>query len=121
MAVTCRPGQFLLWAAWDFKQGNPIDPIDSLTVRTGQSAIILVGMLSLAVTPLGDVLTGACPLATARKSLGLWAFAYAVLHLLVFVGAGTAPLTWTSSSRMACRQPYILVGAAALLVLLRWR
>ncbi len=106
----------LLWAAWDFTQGNLIDPSHSLTVRTGQSAIILL-LLSLAVTPL-VTLTGFRPLATVRKSLGLWAFAYAVLHLLVFVGLDDAfNLDFILKDGLQ-RKPYILVGAAALLVLL---
>jgi sulfoxide reductase heme-binding subunit YedZ len=116
LAVNAAAPLPLLWAAWDFAQGNLIDPIDSLTVRTGQSAIILL-LLSLAVTPL-VTLTGFRPLATVRKSLGLWAFAYAVLHLLVFVGLDYAfNLDFILRDGLQ-RKPYILAGAAAVLALL---
>lgn len=106
----------LPWTAWDMARGSLIDPIDSFTVRTGQAAIILL-LSSLAVTP-AVTLTGIRPLIPLRKWLGLWAFAYAVLHLLVFVGLDYAfSLEFILKDGLQ-RKPYILVGAAALLILL---
>ena len=106
----------LLWMAWDFQQGNLIDPIDAFTGRTGQSAIILL-LLTLAVTPL-VTLSGYRKLVGVRKSLGLWAFAYATMHLLVFVGLDYGfSLDYIVKDGLA-KKPYILVGSAALLILL---
>ena len=105
----------LLWMAWDFQQGNLIDPIDAFTGRTGQSAIILL-LLTLAVTPLVTV-SGYRKLIGVRKSLGLWAFAYATMHLLVFVGLDYGfSLEYIVKDGLA-QKPYIVVGSAALLIL----
>jgi sulfoxide reductase heme-binding subunit YedZ len=107
----------LLWLAWDYYQDNlSINPIDDYTDRTGSSAIILL-LLSLAVTPVQTV-TGWRKVSTIRKSLGLWAFAYAVLHMLVFVG-----LDYGFSLKFILldglpTKPYIVVGLSALLILL---
>jgi sulfoxide reductase heme-binding subunit YedZ len=107
----------LLWLLWDQWQDNlSINPIDDYTDRTGSTAIILL-LLSLAVTPVQTV-TGWRKVSTIRKSLGLWAFAYAVLHMLVFVG-----LDYAFSLRFILldglpSKPYILVGLSALLILL---
>ena len=106
----------LLWMAWDFQRGNMIDPIDTFTGRTGQSAIILL-LLTLAVTPL-VTMTGYRRLVGVRKSLGLWAFAYATMHLLVFVGLDYGfSLEYIIKDGLA-KKPYIVVGSVALLILL---
>jgi methionine sulfoxide reductase heme-binding subunit len=107
----------LLWLAWDYFTDNlSINPIDDYTDRTGSAAIILL-LLSLAVTPVQTV-TGWRKVSTVRKSLGLYAFGYAVLHMLVFVG-----LDYGFSLRFILldglpSKPYILVGLSALLILL---
>ncbi|MCC6455490.1 MAG: sulfoxide reductase heme-binding subunit YedZ [Caldilineaceae bacterium] len=107
----------LLWLLWDQWQDNlSINPIADYTDRTGSTAIILL-LLSLAVTPVQTV-TGWRKVSTVRKSLGLWAFAYAVLHMLVFVG-----LDYGFSLRFILldglpSKPYIVVGLSALLILL---
>lgn len=107
----------LLWLAWDTWQGNlTINPIDDFTDRTGSGAIRLL-LASLAVTPV-QTITGWRQVGVIRKSLGLWAFAYAVLHFLVFVG-----LDYAFSLRFILEdglptKPYIVVGFSALLILL---
>jgi methionine sulfoxide reductase heme-binding subunit len=107
----------LLWLTWDYFTDNlSINPIDDYTDRTGSAAIILL-LLSLAVTPVQTV-TGWRQVSTVRKSLGLYAFGYAVLHMLVFVG-----LDYGFSLRFILldglpSKPYILVGLSALLILL---
>lgn len=107
----------LLWLAWDTWQGNlTVNPIDDFTDRTGSGAIRLL-LASLAVTPVQTV-TGWRTVGVIRKSLGLWAFAYAMLHFLVFVG-----LDYGFSLRFILEdglpsKPYIVVGFATLLILL---
>lgn len=107
----------LLWLGWDWWRGNlSVDPIDDFTNRTGLAALNLL-LLSLAVTPV-NLLTGWRGVTVLRKSLGLWAFAYATLHLLVFVG-----LDYGFNLRFILldglpSKPYILAGLAALLILL---
>jgi sulfoxide reductase heme-binding subunit YedZ len=107
----------LLWLAWDTATDNlTVNPIDDFTERTGKAAILLL-LASLAVTPV-QTITGWRQVGTIRKSLGLWAFAYISLHLLVFVG-----LDYAFSLRFILQdglpqKPYIVVGFLAFLVLL---
>jgi sulfoxide reductase heme-binding subunit YedZ len=107
----------LLWLIWDhFRDNLSINPIDDYTDRTGGTAILLL-LLSLAVTPVQTV-TGWRKLSTIRKSLGLWAFGYAVLHMLVFVGLDYGfSLEFILLDGLPSK-PYILVGLSALLILL---
>lgn len=107
----------LLWLAWDhFTDNLSINPIDDYTDRTGSAAIILL-LLSLAVTPVQTV-TGWRKVSTLRRSLGLWTFAYAVLHMLVFVGLDYGfSLEFILLDGLPSK-PYILVGLSALLILL---
>jgi sulfoxide reductase heme-binding subunit YedZ len=106
----------LLWLLWDQVMDNlSINPIDDYTDRTGNTAIVLL-LLSLAVTPVQTV-TGWRKVSTIRKSLGLWAFAYAVLHMLVFVGLDYGfSLEFILLDGLPSK-PYILAGLAALLIL----
>lgn len=103
--------------AWDWQMGNlSINPLDDLTDRTGVTSVNLL-LLSLAVTPV-QTITGWRSLAPLRKWLGLWAFAYAVIHLLIFVG-----LDYGFDWRLILldglpTKLYIVAGLAALLILL---
>ncbi|MFC1987260.1 sulfite oxidase heme-binding subunit YedZ [Chloroflexota bacterium] len=70
---------------WDFTQGNlTANPIREIQLRTGASAINLL-MLSLACTPI-NILTGFSPVLLLRRTLGLYAFFYALLHFINFIG-----------------------------------
>ncbi|MBN1581140.1 MAG: sulfoxide reductase heme-binding subunit YedZ [Anaerolineae bacterium] len=60
------------------------NPIREITLRTGRYALILI-ILSLACTP-AYTLLGFKPARRLRRPLGLYAFMYAGLHLLIFVG-----------------------------------
>lgn len=93
-----------------------VDPVAELTARTGTAAIITL-VLSLACTPL-NTLFGWRKALTVRKSLGLWAFLYATLHMLVFIGLDYG-LDWRFIWEDALLQKqYIFVGLVALLILL---
>lgn len=106
----------LAWTAWDYWRGSMIDPVDSFTIRTGQAAIILL-LLTLAVTPI-ITLTDYRKLIGVRKSLGLWSFAYATLHLVVFVALEYGfSLEFILKDGIATK-PYIIVGTISLLVML---
>lgn len=107
----------LVWLLWDQVTDNlTINPIDDYTDRTGYTAIVLL-LLSLAVTPLVTV-TGWRKASTIRKSFGVWALIYAFLHMLVFVGLDYAfSLEFILLDGLPTK-PYILVGLAALLILI---
>ena len=71
--------------AWDYAQNQlTANPIREITLRTGRSAIVLL-LLSLACTPI-YTLFGFKPVLRLRRPLGLYAFLYAGLHGLTFVG-----------------------------------
>ncbi|MFC2022007.1 sulfite oxidase heme-binding subunit YedZ [Chloroflexota bacterium] len=69
----------------DFTQGNlTANPIREVQLRTGGLAINLL-MLSLACTPI-NILTGFRPVLSLRRLLGIYAFFYALLHFINFIG-----------------------------------
>lgn len=77
-------GAWLL-LAWIFWQGRvSANPVREWTLRTGRWALNLL-MLSLACTPI-QIVTGWKGIVQARKPLGLYAFAFAMLHLLIYAG-----------------------------------
>lgn len=93
-----------------------VNPIESLTHMTGRAALILL-VASLACTPVNTVF-GLRSALRARRALGLYAFGFAAAHLLVFVGVDYGfDLVLIRADSLA-EKPYILVGAAALLILL---
>ena len=70
---------------WGYARGQlSANPIREITLRTGKAALVLL-VLSLAVTPI-HVLFGIRPVQKLRRPLGLYAFLYASLHGLTFVG-----------------------------------
>lgn len=91
-----------------------VNPIQDLTQRTGYPAIILL-VLSLVCTPLANI-TGFKKLLTLRRPLGLYAFGYVVVHMLIFVVLDFG-LDLALISREVVEKPYVLAGTAALLLL----
>ncbi len=117
LAVNIGAALPLLWLGWDAWQGNlSVNPIDDFTDRTGSAAIIML-MLSLACTPIVSIL-GIRIVATARKSLGLWAFVYATLHMLVFIGLDYGFNVQFILDDGLFQKRYIFVGLISLLIML---
>ena len=70
---------------WDFTQGQlTVNPIQEIQLRTGKYALVLLA-LSLACTPV-SIVFGFKQALRLRRPLGLYAFMYACLHFLNFVG-----------------------------------
>lgn len=67
-----------------FRVNLTVNPIQEVTFRTGKTALVLL-VLSLACTPLNTVFK-VRPALKARRALGLYAFMYASLHFLIFIG-----------------------------------
>lgn len=107
----------LVWLGWDLLQGNlSVNPISDIINRTGKAALVML-FLSLACTP-ANILFGFSRALTVRKTLGLYAFFYASFHFLNFIG-----LDYGFNLRMIfgdalLEKRYILVGLAALLILI---
>jgi sulfoxide reductase heme-binding subunit YedZ len=108
------PLVLLLWNFWTDNMGA--DPVAYITKKTGQSAIILLG-LSLACTPINTVF-GFRQVLTVRKSLGLYAFLYAALHLLNFIGLDYGFNFNYIFADAVLTKRYMLVGLSAFLILL---
>ena len=91
------------------------NPVRELLHVLGKTAINLL-WLTLAVTPLRDLLR-APQLLRLRRTLGLFAFGYALLHFTVYA---TLDLGFDAAQLGTdlVKRPYILVGAIALLALL---
>ncbi|HEU5098705.1 MAG TPA: protein-methionine-sulfoxide reductase heme-binding subunit MsrQ [Roseiflexaceae bacterium] len=90
------------------------NPIQEITHRTGKTGLILL-VLSLLCTPANTVLgiKQALPL---RRPLGLYAFFYICLHLLIFAVLDYG-LDWQLIQQAIVEKRYVLVGFAAFLLL----
>jgi len=99
--------------------GLGANPIERLTHRTGELALYCL-LLSLAVTPL-RLLTGRAVLTRFRRLIGLISFAYAVLHLGIYVldrSLGEDGFTLRDVGKDIVKRPYITIGTLAFLILL---
>ncbi len=105
----------LVWLIGSYFSGNlTFNPIQAATIRTGHYALTLL-WLSLACSPL-YILTGFSELLPLRRVLGLYAFGYAGLHLLIFVGWDYG-FDWSLVLPLFARQYYLIAGLAALVLL----
>jgi methionine sulfoxide reductase heme-binding subunit len=91
------------------------DPIAVLTHETGQWALRLL-LATLAITPL-RLLGNWTVLLQFRRLLGLWAFAYACVHLGIYLGLDLGGY-WAQIFDDIIERPFITVGFLAWLLLL---
>lgn len=100
----------------DFLTGNVSpNPIQELEQRTGRHAITLL-VLSLACTPLNTIF-GWRELIKRRRALGLYAFMYASIHVIIFVDLDYG-LAWSLIIQTIIEKPYIIVGVISFLMLI---
>ena len=90
------------------------DPVAEIEHRLGLWALRLL-LVTLAVTPLRQ-LTGQPVLLRFRRMLGLYAFAYATLHLAAYLALDLRGY-WALVFEEIAKRPYITVGFAAWLLL----
>lgn len=117
-----------LWFAWaiysDFVLGTGYlgsDPIKEAEHAYGEWTLRML-IATLAITPLRRI-TGWNWLAKHRRTLGLFAFAYGVLHLLVWVLLDvqlfiSEYVGWDVVKTDLFKRPYITIGMLALLLML---
>ena len=116
IAVHLYAWSALVHILFDFLIGNiSPNPIQELEQRTGRHAITLL-VLSLACTPL-NTLFGWSELLKRRRALGLYAFMYATIHVLIFVNLDYG-LAWSLITQTVLEKPYILVGATGFLLMI---
>ncbi len=113
VALACAlPGLWLLRGVVAGRLG--VDPVARLLDETGIPALQLLA-LGLLVTPLRRLL--GLNLLRFRRTLGLAAFAYTLLHVAIWLALDMQFL-WGQIVRDLVRRPYLALGAAALAMLL---
>lgn len=106
----------LVWLAWQFSQGQlTANPIREIQLRTGRYALNLL-VLALACTPVYNIF-GFKPALQLRRTLGLYAFVYAGLHLMNFIGLDYG-FNFALIREGIAAKPFALVGLAAFIILL---
>jgi methionine sulfoxide reductase heme-binding subunit len=112
----------LLWISYQFYAAYMVQP-HQLGANPVEYSIRYLGIwalriliLTLAITPLVR-LTGYRPLMSVRRAVGLWAFAYALLHLGIYQLFDlelSLPALWQD----VLKRKYITFGMAAVLMLI---
>ena len=106
----------LAWLVWGaFADALGANPAEALIRSTGDWTLRFL-CLTLAVTPLRQW-TGWHALARLRRMLGLFTFFYGVLHFLCFAWLDMG-FDLDAIVRDIAKRPFILVGTAALLLML---
>jgi sulfoxide reductase heme-binding subunit YedZ len=90
------------------------NPIEAITHQTGLWTLILL-LVTLAVTPIRRI-TGMQWVIQYRRMLGLFAFFYAVLHMLTYVWLDQF-FNWHAMLKDIAKRPFITMGSAAFLTL----
>ncbi|MBF4558682.1 protein-methionine-sulfoxide reductase heme-binding subunit MsrQ [Pseudomonas sp. p50] len=102
-----------LYQAWEDVLGP--DPGKVLVDRLGLGTLVLL-LITLSMTPL-QKLTGWAGWVAVRRQLGLWCFAYVVLHLSGYT-AFILGFDWSQLGVELRKRPYIIVGVLGFLGLL---
>jgi sulfoxide reductase heme-binding subunit YedZ len=116
--ITIHIGSWLplAWLVWAFYTNRlTVNPIQAATQHTGKFALVFL-VLSLACTPINTVF-GFHAVLKVRRALGLYAFIYAMFHMLILIGLDygfALDLLWADLAN----KYYILFGAATLLILI---
>jgi sulfoxide reductase heme-binding subunit YedZ len=101
---------------FDFFSGRlSANPIQDLERRTGRHAITLL-VLTLMCTPLNTLFKWREPL-KRRRALGLYTFMYVTIHVIIFADLDYG-LAWSRLIKEVIEKPRLIVGAAALLLLI---
>jgi sulfoxide reductase heme-binding subunit YedZ len=104
-----------LWAGIRLATGGlGANPIEALLLVSGRWALIFL-LIGLAVTPVRR-LTGWNRIIKVRRLLGLFAFFYATLHLLMYLVVDQG-LAWSFILEDVLERPFITVGFGAFLFL----
>ena len=111
--AACVAPLYWIYQAWIFALGP--DPGKVLVDRLGLGTLILL-LITLAMTPL-QRLTGWPGWIAVRRQLGLWCFAYVVMHMTMYA-LFILGLDWGQLGVELVKRPYIIVGAIAFLGLL---
>jgi len=92
-----------------------VNPIETVIRNLGDWALRFL-IVALAVTP-ARRLTGQPQFARYRRMLGLWAFAYVTLHLMIFIGVDQF-FDWHEIWKQILKNKFITVGMLGFALLL---
>jgi len=98
----------LLWLYEALMDSLGPDPGKVLVDRLGLGTLVLL-LITLCMTPM-QKLTGWAGWIAVRRQLGLWCFAYVVLHLSSYL-AFILGFDWSQLGVELGKRPYIIVGA----------
>ena len=104
---------YWLYEAWSFALGP--DPGKVLVDRLGLGTLVLL-LVTLCMTPL-QKLTGWPGWIAVRRQIGLWCFAYVMLHLCAYLFF-VLGLDWSQLGVELSKRPYIIIGRLGALCLL---
>ena len=91
------------------------NPIQAMEQRMGRAAITLL-ILSLACSPMSSLFGWREPI-KRRRALGLYAFMYATIHVIIFIDLDYG-LAWSLIIQTIFEKPYIILGMTAFLMLI---
>lgn len=106
----------LAWLVRDYLSNDlTFNPIREIQLRTGKDALVLL-ILTLSCAPIKAIFhwPGVMRL---RRTLGLYAFAYAALHFLTFIGLDYG-FKLDSITEGILEKPFALAGLAAFIILI---
>ena len=104
-----------IWTGLRFAMGDlGPNPIEALLHAAGRWTLILL-LVGLSISPLRR-LTGWNQIIKVRRPIGLFAFFYASLHLLIYLGLDQG-FAWSYIVEDILERPFITSGAAAFLLL----
>ncbi len=112
-SVSLLPFSLLLIRGFNDQLGA--NPVETLTHQTGLWGLYFL-LITLSVTPVRQF-TAITWLVNLRRMLGLFAFFYACLHLLVYAWLDQY-FVWSSMVEDIVKRPYITVGFTAWLLML---
>ncbi|HQA09744.1 protein-methionine-sulfoxide reductase heme-binding subunit MsrQ [Zoogloea sp.] len=111
--IACLAPALLLWRGLELDTLGA-NPIEAITRTMGEWTLRLL-LITLAVTPVRK-LTGWHWIVRLRRTLGLFAFAYGVGHLLTYVWLDQF-FDWEAIVKDILKRPFITVGFAALVLM----
>ena len=105
----------LPWLVWRLLSGDlGANPIEALIRQLGVWGLRLL-IVGLAITPAARLLK-APRLIRFRRTIGLFAFTYVLLHLSIYIGIDQF-FNWTAIGKDIVKRPYITIGMAAFVLL----
>ena len=116
IAVHATAWILLILLLWRYLSGNlTFNPIQAATQYTGKYALIFL-VLSLSCTPL-TTFTGSRVFISVRRVLGLYAFFFATIHLIIFTGFDYG-FDRALLQEAIFQKPFVIVGATAWIILM---